>query len=347
MTNMQVLFRTDASVTLGSGHVMRCLTLAKALTQQGANCHFICRNTSGNLINFIRQQSFCVLVLPAKLNSEQEDALQTLAQLQQHYQLLVLDHYKLGYVFCQLLRQRCKTVLVIDDLANRSHDCDLLLDQNLLPNADARYTALVPQNCKQLLGPNYAMLRDEFYQTSASRQQNHILVSFGGTDEHNLTALAINAIKQLKLEQVTADIVIGENNPWRIALEKQLASLPNMQLHVQSKNMATLLQRAQLMLGAGGTTHWERCISALPGLIVTMADNQQATTAYLDKLGACIWLGQVEDITIECFIEHLHYYLSQPELLKKIALTAAGIVQAKAGTPLVVEQIMNFVTKIK
>lgn len=337
---MQVLFRTDASVTLGSGHVMRCLTLAKALTQQGANCHFICRKINGNLIDFIRQQGFTVLVLPAQLTSEQEDAHQTLVQLKQPYQLLVLDHYELGYAFCQLLRQRCKTVLVIDDLANRSHDCDLLLDQNLLPNADARYTALVPPNCKQLLGPHYALLRDEFYQTSASRQQNHILVSFGGSDEHNLTALAINAIKQLKPEQVTADIVIGENNPWRIALEKQLASLPNMQLHVQSKNMATLMQRAQLMLGAGGATHWERCISALPGLVVTIAENQQATTAYLDKLGACIWLGNATELTEALLIEKISYYLKKPELLQAVATAASSVTPAGGGALAVVEELL-------
>lgn len=337
---MQVLFRTDASVTLGSGHVMRCLTLAKALTQQGANCHFICRKINGNLIDFIHQQGFTVLVLPAQLTSEQEDAHQTLVQLQQHYQLLVLDHYELGYAFCQLLRQRCKTVLVIDDLANRSHDCDLLLDQNLLPNADARYTELVPANCKQLLGPHYALLRDEFYQTSASRQQNHILVSFGGSDEHNLTALAINAIKQLKPEQVTADIVIGENNPWRIALEKQLASLPNMQLHVQSKNMATLMQRAQLMLGAGGATHWERCISALPGLVVTIAENQQATTAYLDKLGACIWLGNATELTEALLIEKIGYYLKKPELLQAVATAASSVTPAGGGAFAVVEELL-------
>ncbi|GGW63297.1 UDP-2,4-diacetamido-2,4,6-trideoxy-beta-L-altropyranose hydrolase [Alishewanella tabrizica] len=340
MPEMQVLFRTDASVTLGSGHVMRCLTLAKALTQQGANCHFICRKINGNLIDFIRQQGFTVLVLPAQLTSEQEDAHQTLVQLKQPYQLLVLDHYELGYAFCQLLRQRCKTVLVIDDLANRSHDCDLLLDQNLLPNADARYTALVPPNCKQLLGPHYALLRDEFYQTSASRQQNHILVSFGGSDEHNLTALAINAIKQLKPEQVTADIVIGENNPWRIALEKQLASLPNMQLHVQSKNMATLMQRAQLMLGAGGATHWERCISALPGLVVTIAENQQATTAYLDKLGACIWLGNATELTEALLIEKISYYLKKPELLQAVATAASSVTPAGGGALAVVEELL-------
>jgi len=338
---MQVLFRTDASVTLGSGHVMRCLTLAKALTQQGANCHFICRKINGNLIDFIHQQGFTVLVLPAQLTSEQEDAHQTLVQLQQHYQLLVLDHYELGYAFCQRLRQRCKTVLVIDDLANRSHDCDLLLDQNLLPNADARYTALVPPNCKQLLGPHYALLRDEFYQTSASRQQNHILVSFGGSDEHNLTALAINAIKQLKPEQVTADIVIGANNPWRADITQQLACLPNVQLHVQCNYMATLMYRARLMLGAGGASHWERCICGLPGLVVTVAENQQATTAYLDHLGACVWLGQAAEMSAEFFAEQLCYYLSQPALLDSMGQTAAGLIPAAAGTPLVVETIMN------
>lgn len=337
---MQVLFRTDASITLGSGHVMRCLTLAKALTKQGANCHFICRKISGNLIDFIRQQGFTVFVLPAQLNSEQEDAQQTLVQLQQPYQLLLLDHYELGYAFCQLLRQRCKTVLVIDDLANRSHDCDLLLDQNLLPNANSRYAGLVPKHCKQLLGPHYALLRDEFYQTSASKQQNHILVSFGGSDEHNLTALAINAIKQLKPGQVTADIVIGANNPWRVTLEKQLASLPNMQLHVQCNNMAALMQRAQLMLGAGGATHWERCISALPALVVTIAENQQATTAYLDKLGACIWLGNASDCTEALLIEKIGYYLEKPELLQAVATAASSVTPADGGALAVVKELL-------
>lgn len=337
---MKVLLRADASIRTGAGHVMRCLTLAQALRKHGAQCHFICRDTAGNLNAVIRQHGFAVTSLPDTVIDEQDDAHQTLAQLSTEYKLLVLDHYALGHHFCQQLRQRCRQIMVIDDLANRQHNCDLLLDQNLLPNAAQRYQSLVPGHCKQLLGPRYALLRDEFYQAKAARLPRHILVGFGGSDAQNLTTLAIDAIEQLKPEQVTADIVIGANNPWRAALEQQVARLPNVQLHVQCNYMATLMYRARLMLGAGGASHWERCICGLPGLVVTVAANQQATTAYLDELGACVWLGQAAAMSAEFFAEQLCYYLSQPALLDEMGQTAAGIVPAQAGTPLVIQHIL-------
>ena len=344
---MKVLLRADASVTLGSGHIMRCLTLAKALEQQGARCNFICRPSQGNLIPWLRSQSINVITLPESVKNELEDAQLSLASITEPYQLLVLDHYQLGQVYCQVLRSRCDMVLVIDDLANRQHDCDILLDQNLHPSASNRYKNLVPTYCKLLLGPRYALLRDEFYQVNNKAKSPHILVGFGGSDEQNLTQLAIEAIAQLKLPQLTADIVIGANNPWRVMLQQQVARLPNVQLHVQSTEMATLMHRATLMLGAGGSTHWERCICGLPGLIVTVAENQQAATEYLHQLGACVWLGKAAEMSAEFFAQQLGYYLFQPALLEKIAHTATGIVPANAGTPLVIEQILILLARGK
>ena len=342
---MKVLFRADASVTLGSGHVMRCLTLAMALKQQGAEFDFICRPHEGNLIAWLNSQSVNVIILPDTIHNEVDDALQCLRSLTTQYQLLVLDHYQLGQAYCQLMRQRCHKILVIDDLANRQHDCDILLDQNLLPNNSERYQQLIPTHCLQLLGPRYALLRDEFYQGQSSPQPQHILVSFGGSDEQNLTSLAVNAIEQLKSQQVTADIVLGANNPWRAMLQQQVARLPNVQLHVQCNYMASLMHRARLMLGAGGATHWERCICALPGLVVTVAENQQATTAYLDELGACVWLGQAAEMSAKFFAEQLCYYLSQPALLDEISQAASNIVQMNTGTPIVVKQILTMVAR--
>jgi len=338
---MNVLIRADASVRLGAGHVMRCLTLAMALRQRGAQCQFICRQSQGNVISLLQQQGFNVLPLPADACTEQDDISQTLAIISQQYQLLIVDHYTLGRYYCQRLRRYCQHIMVIDDLANRQHDCDLLLDQNLLPDAEQRYVDLLPLHCRQLLGPRYALLRDEFYQTRTATLPQHILVSFGASDAQNLTTLAINAIKQLKPQQVTADIVIGANNPWRASLEQQTARLPNVQLHVQSNCMATLMYRARLMLGAGGATHWERCICGLPGLVVTVAENQQATTAYLDELGACVWLGQAAEMSAEFFAEQLCYYLSQPALLDEIGQTASTLVPADSGTKLVVQHILT------
>ncbi|GHG69411.1 UDP-2,4-diacetamido-2,4,6-trideoxy-beta-L-altropyranose hydrolase [Alishewanella longhuensis] len=319
---------------------MRCLTLAKALTKKGAECHFVCRKLNGNLISLIQQTGFHTFFLPEMINSEKEDATETLALLQENYQLLILDHYHLGMTYCQLMRQRCHKIMVIDDLANRMHDCDVLLDQNLLPDAESRYEKWVPNHCKQLLGPKFALLRDEFYQLHTSIEPNHILISFGGSDEQNLTALAIEAISNLKFSKITADIVLGMNNPWRFDIEQRCKKQANLTLHIQTDAMAPLMQKAQLMLGAGGATHWERCISGLPALVVIVAENQQATTEYLDKIGACICLGKTTDITVERLSKQLYKYLSEPKLLRNISQTAASIVPLNAGTPLVIEQIV-------
>ena len=340
---MRVLFRADASVSIGAGHVMRCLTLAAELTKHGASCSFVCADTTGNLHDEIRAQGYPLYILSNDLPDEQQDAELTLARLTDPYQLLIVDHYKLGQHYCSKLRQYCQHILVIDDLANRQHDCDMLLDQNLLPDAEQRYSHLLPKHCKTLFGPRFALLRAEFYQPKQPADPNHILIGFGGSDGQNLTAMAIKALQQLKLTAFTADIVIGANNPWHAEVEELVASLPNVRLHVQCNYMATLMYRARLMLGAGGASHWERCICALPGLVVTVAENQQATTAYLDHLGACVWLGQAAEMSAERFAEQLCYYLSQPALLDKISQSAAGIVPADAGTPLVAEQIFALV----
>lgn len=320
---------------------MRCLTLAHALKKTGAQCDFACRITSGHLADVIRSQGFTVLPLPDLLSSEIADATATLAQLTQNYALLVVDHYALAADYCRQLRARCRHIMQIDDLANRRYDCDLLLDQNLVANAELRYSKWLPTHCKTLLGPGYALLREEFYQPPPPRSPERILIGFGGSDEQNLTTLAIKAVDKLKLSGISADIVIGANNPWHAEIKQLTASLPDMTLHVQCNYMAKLMHQARLMLGGGGASHWERCISALPGLVVTVAENQQAATAYLDQLGACVWLGQAADMSAEFFAEQLCYYLSQPTLLDSMGQTAAGLIPAAAGTPLVVETIMN------
>lgn len=340
---MRVLFRVDASVTLGSGHIMRCLTLAKALQKQGADCHFASRRCDGHLLAMLQQEGFHTFALPDELLSEEDDALATLAMVTQPYQLLVVDHYQLGKQFGQLLRQRCQKIMVIDDLANRPLECDLLLDQNLLPDMETRYRSLVPAGCQQLLGPRYALLREEFYQPHCQRIPNHLLVSFGGSDEQNLTSLAIEAIARLKSLPVTADIVIGLNNPWQASIKQQCAQLSNVQLHIQTNAMAVLMQKAQLMLGAGGATHWERCITGLPALVVPVAENQQATTAYLDKLGACVWIGAYSDISPRILADKVSYYLSNPEQLTAISEVAKRVIPKDTGTLQVVEQLTKSV----
>lgn len=341
---MLALIRVDASIHIGSGHLMRCLTLAKALRRAGITSHFLGRDLPGQLFALIAQAEFPLLVLPAKTQltalDETVEAKESLALLQHDYHLLIVDHYQLGATYSKLMRQRCQKVMQIDDLANRQLDCDLLLDQNLFFDMAKRYQQLIPASCQSMLGPHYALLRDEFYQTQA-QHRTHLLIGFGGSDEQNLTSRALEALMILKLSDVPADIVIGANNPWRAEVEALVSRLPNALLHVQCNYMAKLMCRARLMLGSGGSSHWERCICHLPALIVTGAENQQATTAYLDQLGACIWLGQAADMTVEGFAEQLNDYLFQSDKLQQMAKVAGALVPETAGTPAVVARIIG------
>lgn len=354
---MQALFRVDSSSLIGLGHLMRCLTLAKVLRDSGVDCQFICRPHAGHSAALVQQQGFALILLPAITKhsslptevtgyqswlgcTEQQDAADCIAEFDEVVDWLIVDHYALGAEFCTALRVNCQQILVIDDLANRVHDCDWLLDQNLLPDQATRYQRLVPNGCKLLLGPQFALLRDEFYQSlNVTRQASRILVFFGGNDPFQLTTKSVMAITQLSDVVLHADIVISAQHPDRAQLEVLCQSQPHIQLHIQCNNMASLMHQAQLMLGAGGTTHWERCICALPALVVTVADNQVATTRYLHQLGACYWLGHADFITQSQLRQTIYDWLHKPEQLKHMGEQAKRIMASNQGATTVIQHL--------
>lgn len=356
---MKALFRVDSSATIGSGHLMRCLTLAQALRSLGVDCEFIYRPHAGHSAQLIHQQNFPLIPLPPFTGqslattdltgyqswlgcTEQQDADDCIAQLSQRYDWLVVDHYALAAEFCAKLRPHCQQLLVIDDLANRVHDCDWLLDQNLLPDPQNRYQQLVPATCKLLLGPQFALLREEFYQTKAiTRQTGRLLVFFGGNDPFQLTLKTVQAIAELPDLVGHTDIVITAQHPDRTQLEALCSSQSNRQLHIQCKTMANLMHQAQLMIGAGGSTHWERCICALPSLIVTVAENQVPTTRYLQQLGACHWLGHGGAIGQTELQQAIRYWLEQPDRLAEMAQQAKHVMQSNQGARTVCEHLLR------
>jgi UDP-2,4-diacetamido-2,4,6-trideoxy-beta-L-altropyranose hydrolase len=356
---MQALFRVDSSSLIGSGHLMRCLTLAQALRDSAVDCQFICRPHDRHSAALVQQQGFALILLPAitKQSSlptevtgyqswlgctEQQDAADCIAEFDEVVDWLIVDHYALGAEFCTALRAHCQQILVIDDLANRLHDCDWLLDQNLLPDQHSRYQQLVPATCKLLLGPQFALLRDEFYQTpNVARQAGRVLVFFGGNDPFQLTIKSAMAITHLSDVILHADIVISAQHPDRAQLEALCQSHPNIQLHVQCNHMASLMHQAQLMLGAGGSTHWERCICALPALVVTVAENQLPTTRHLHQLGACHWLGHADSITQSGLQQTLRDWLAHPDRLHDMAQRAKNLMAAGQGARTVCQHLLR------
>jgi UDP-2,4-diacetamido-2,4,6-trideoxy-beta-L-altropyranose hydrolase len=292
---------------------MRCLTLADELRNRGAECHFICRQHSGNLIDLIRGRGFVVVAIPngsADFWAEvamptghaqwlgcdwQTDAKQTLAVIKMiRPDWLVVDHYAIDGRWEKVLRPKVRRMLVIDDLANRTHLCDLLLDQNL-GRGSSDYAAKVPPQCVVLAGPRYALLRREFQanrRDSLLRRKNpklrRLLVSMGGIDTPNATVKVLEALKKCALpEGFRILVVMGPHAPWLTQVEDVAITMPwHTEVRVGVDNMALLMAKSDMAIGAAGSTVWELCCLGVPSLIIVLAENQRPAAAALVKSSA-------------------------------------------------------------
>ena len=306
---MQIAIRADASVDIGTGHVMRCLALAEALRPQGAEIAFICREQDGDLCGLIAAREFEVLRLPRLSAGEiwdwQSDAVQTARVLSAKWpraDWLAVDHYRLDARWETAMRPIAERIMAIDDLADRRHDCALLVDQNLSRDMDKRYAGLVPESARLLLGPEHALLRAEFATARAAGKRRdgtlrRILVFFGGSDAGNETAKALEGLRLFERPDIAVDVVIGATNPHHERIGRLCAALPGAILHRQVNNMAELMAAADLALGGGGITTWERCCLGLPALVTILADNQVELARAAAEYGAIVNLGAAEVVS--------------------------------------------------
>lgn len=303
---------------------MRCLTIANLLRDRGALCRFICREHEGNLLNLIRTQGFEAIGLPLQeletcsvpeINTQPiahaawlgtdwiTDAEQTkIAAGGATIDWLIVDHYALDARWEQALRSQCRKIMVIDDIADRSHDCDLLLDQNLFGDMSERYIGMVPEDCIQLLGPRYAVLQPQYADLHTRTPPRNgpvgsILVYFGGADTNNLTGLAVRAYLALGQNDVTLDVVINPSNPHRKSILRLIEGHTKISLHEGLASLAPLMAKADVAIGAGGTTSWERCCLGLPALVITLAANQVPIASELSRLGLIQWLGNSSEVS--------------------------------------------------
>ena len=315
---MKVVFRADASIQIGTGHVMRCLTLADALTAHGAKCEFICREHPGNLIAHIQNKGYNVhslsmgktadtdLTHSKWLGSTQAQDAEACAPLLSELEpdWLVVDHYALdAHWETALTHYYCK-LMVVDDLADRQHACNVLLDQNLGRTTD-HYAHLVPNSCNLLCGANYALLRPEFadlraysIQRRTRPQLKQLLVTMGGVDKDNVTAKVLNCLRGSPLPKgCEITVVMGATAPWLADIQQQAQTMPwPTTVYAGVNNMAQLMAESDLAIGAAGSTSWERCCLGLPTLLLVLADNQASGALALEESGAAIALKNPQDI---------------------------------------------------
>lgn len=338
---MKIVFRVDASAPMGIGHLMRCLTLAEALRARGAQIRFVSREHTGNLIALLQQKAMPVTSLPAPaINdtasaedyaawlgvTQAEDAEQSIEALNgEKPDWLVVDHYGLDIEWEQRLRPHVRKLMVIDDLANRHHDCDVLLDQNYSVDGEQRYAGLVPDACMLLVGPRYALLRPEYAAYRKTRpfrdgQVRKILVFMGGSDPHNMTGMTLEALSHPDLKFVEVDVVVGANNPHRKSIEQQVLNRPHTVLHEPRPHLADLMSQADLAIGAGGATSWERMCMGLPAVVVSIAQNQLPATEALKNAQLIHYAGHYSSIKPNQLTELLQNLCSDTAALTKLGI---------------------------
>ena len=299
---------------MGTGHLMRCLVLADLLKKNGTTVEFICRSHKGDSIDKIISNDFKVYELAAPKNNELETSSQysqwlgvkqkkdaddcvDLIKLEK-VNWVIVDHYGIDEQWHKQIKPYCEKLMVIDDLADRKFDCHLLLNQNLGIEKKC-YDNKVPLDCTLLLGTKYALLRPEFsslrYKAITKRKNtssvNDIIISMGGNDINNITHSILENIPN----NYNITVVLGKNSPHNKMLKNYIKD-KNIEIVIDSNNMAELMLDADLAIGAGGSSSWERCCLSLPAFVFLIDENQRMTVQKLVKFGSVKLIKNIESI---------------------------------------------------
>lgn len=346
---MKVVFRVDSSPLIGMGHLMRSLVLADLLRAHGAICHFICRDHVGHQADLVRIRGFDVSLLPlasrgivfspshysswlgAPVAVDAQQTTDALLGLDGSVaDWLVVDHYGAEVQWQRALHPHCHHLMVIDDLAMRAHDCNLLLNQSLGDNEAGHALCAGGRADLMLLGPKFALLRPEFEQASATRHVRcgairRILVAFGGSDPGNLSLLAAKACVEV-WPQSELDIVLGVTSQHLAAMQELAQQDARLRLHNASNTICALMESADFSIGAAGMMTWERCATGLPAAVVVLAENQLPIADFVVRMGAGVHLGNADNMNGDVMVEALLQVRRHESSLKAMSLAALQIV---------------------
>ncbi len=312
---------------------MRCLTLASLFEKNDYNCHFICRPLEGDMLDYINRQGHSTHALQAQGGKSEwhwkEDAMKCLNLVEEiKPRWFVVDHYLLGQQWEDNLKQLANNIFVIDDLG-RSHNCEVLLDQNYPNPAHLGYLKENNNIEDIMLGPMYALVRPEFSDVrdkAMSRREGElskILVCFGGSDFNNETCKVLDALEDTHRDNWEIDVVVGDSNPHIATVRTKVAQMDFVKLHIQTNQMAELMAFADLSITAGGSMTWERYCVGLPGLVTSVSDDQYRISSWLRGSESQIFMGKSSELSSSDYTRVLNSLTSSR--LTKMSITAARI----------------------
>ncbi|PMX02435.1 UDP-2,4-diacetamido-2,4,6-trideoxy-beta-L-altropyranose hydrolase [Pseudomonas sp. FW215-R2] len=341
---MRVLIRADASPTIGSGHIARCLTLARVLRAQGSHVAFACRRLPGHRLDALQGEGFETFALPDRYTDEDPeqaiesmlpwradiDALATQLEGQAEFDWVIADHYGLDHHWQTAARRFAPRIAAVDDLATRRYSVDLLLNQNL-SGLSENYQPLLPAGCRTLLGPRFAMLREEFSGPVIEIKPvaRRVLVNFGGFDAARQTHHAMLALADFSGLEV--DFVAGADNPAWAQMQALAASRPNWRLHSFVSDFHRRMTEADLFIGAGGGTSWERAAMGLPTICIAVSNNQQANGEVMAAAGAHVFMGAREQVSVEQLRDAVGFVVGNFYLRQSLAERSRQLVDGRGA----------------
>lgn len=330
---------------------MRCLALAGALRRQGAHCLFLARGEMlGVLAQYMGRDGHQLLTLPEGAPRTDDypdgprlahaqwlpggwraDAHACINALngQPAVDWLVVDHYALDARWEREMRAVALRIMTIDDLADRNHDADLLLDQNLITGMETRYDRLVPPTCTCLLGPRHALLRPQF---AGARERlrardgsvRRVLVFFGGGESGAEILKAAAVLRRLNKPEIAVDIIANQAD--HVVTELVRSELPEAVVHGHIEDVASLMAAADLNLGAAGSTSWERCCLGLPAVTLSLAANQDPIGLAVGEVGAARHLGRSGEVTVDTMEGAIRELIEAPAALARMSARGLELV---------------------
>lgn len=364
--SLKFVFRADASVQIGTGHVMRCLTLADELSRLGHACWFLCREQQGHLGDLITSRGHKLALLSNPVEGLtagngggpddyaawlgvgwQDDAQQTLDAIKAlSADWLIVDHYALDAKWEKAVSAQVRNIMVIDDLANRSHHCSILLDQNL-GRGGKDYDGLVSFGCQRLIGPRYALLRREFTECREESLKRRvkprlkrILISLGGVDRTNVSGRVLEALWMSELPHTThLDVIMGASAPYLNEVRELAQTLPfKVTVSANVSNMAERMCQADLAIGAAGGTSWERCCLGLPSIVLVLAENQMNSARAMSGQGVA--MVPETDEQEEALLSSLSNEPQVLQALSKMSSAAMNLIDGR-GCERVISRILT------
>ncbi|NSX08980.1 UDP-2,4-diacetamido-2,4,6-trideoxy-beta-L-altropyranose hydrolase [Pseudomonas lini] len=341
---MRVMIRVDASSLIGIGHIARCLTLAKVLRKQGAHVAFACRLLPGHRLDRLRADGFETFALPERYPGEDpqqaiesmlpwEADIAALGQaLESHpaFDWIIADHYGLDHHWQTAARRWAPRIAAVDDLATRQYSVDLLLNQNLSGTPEA-YASLLTPDCQTLLGPRFAMLRDEFCcpAIEVKPRARRVLVNFGGFDAAMQTHHAMLALADF--HDLEIDFVAGADNPAWEQMQSLAEYRPNWRLHSFVCDFYRLMSEVDLFIGAGGGTSWERAAMGLPTICIAVSNNQQANGEVMAASGAHVFMGNREQVSVEQLRQAIGFIVGNQGIRQSLAERSRQLVDGRGA----------------